>query len=101
MLGVLAATVNPSVGNVVLQQAEAALAEVYTSNLRSTIVQYIQKLHGPAPTLRVSQIEKVPGYLPTLLQIVANAEIAVELQHASVLRFKNLIHQHWRCGLLP
>ncbi len=38
----------------------------------------------------------MPGYLPTLLQIVANGAIPVALQHAAVLRLKNLVHQHWR-----
>jgi hypothetical protein len=38
----------------------------------------------------------VPGYLSTLLQIVANASVPVEIQHAAVLRFKNLVGQHWR-----
>lgn len=48
LLNILSATVNPAVGNEVLHQAELALAE----------------------------IEKVPGYLPLLLQIVANREYA-------------------------
>jgi hypothetical protein len=38
----------------------------------------------------------MPGYLPTLLQIVANGAIPLALQHAAVLRLKNLVHMHWR-----
>ena len=67
LLNVLGCTVNPAVGNAVLQQAEQALAE----------------------------IEQAPGYLPALLQIVANPQIPEALQHAAVLRLKNLV-RIWR-----